>query len=242
MKEEFLHKLEQCHLLALERKEMDKYELSVKRFDEFASEYAGRFANIDAYRKHIDQFCARLSSPSPAILELACGPANVTSYLKQRFPDSGIVALDLSPRMIAIARQVVKGVDFRIMDVREIHSLDLQFDAIMCSFCLPFLSKDDTDKLIADCAAKLKENGILYISTMEGDESRAGFESTCFSGDAKVYFNYHLQDDLERALTANGFSVAYAVRQDYGEPNGSTTVDLILVAEKQTNVTIVDSI
>jgi SAM-dependent methyltransferase len=221
---------------------MDRYELSVKRFDEFASEYAERFANIDAYRKHIDQFCARIPGHNPAILELACGPANVTSYLKQRFPDSRIVALDLSPRMIAIARQVVRGVDFRIMDVRKIHSLELQFDAIMCSFCLPFLSKEDTDKLIIDCAGRLKDKGILYISTMEGDESRAGFESTCFSGDAKVYFNYHLQNDLKRALTANGFSVAYAVRQDYDEPDGSTTVDLILVAEKQTNVTATNAI
>ena len=177
---------------------MDTFEISVKRFDEFASEYADRFMNIDSYRIHFDKFSDLIENKHPNILELACGPANVTRYLKQRFPDSKIVAIDLAPRMIDIAKQRVNGVDFRVMDVRDIMSLELKFDSIMCSFCLPFLSKFDTDKLISDCCDRLINNGILYISTMEGNESKAGFESTSFSGDSKVYFNYHMQQDSKQ--------------------------------------------
>jgi ubiquinone/menaquinone biosynthesis C-methylase UbiE len=211
---------------------MDTFEISIQRFDEFASEYAERFMNIDLYRKHFDKFCDLIENRQPKILELACGPGNVTGYLKHRFQDSEIIAIDLAPNMIDIAKQTVSGVDFRIMDVREIRTLDLQFDSIMCSFCLPFLLKSDTKKLISDCADKLVKNGILYISTMEGDESKAGFESTCFSGDAKVYFNYHQQHDLEKYLVDNGFSVAYNIRQDYYESNGSVSIDLIMIAKK----------
>ena len=211
---------------------MDTFKVSVKRFDEFASEYAERFMNIDLYRIHISKFCDLIYSKKPNILELACGPANVTRYLKQRFPDSKIVAIDLAPRMIDIARQMVNGVDFRVMDVRDIKSLDLKFDSVMCSFCLPFLSKSDTDKLISDCSDKLIKNGILYLSTMEGDESKAGFEPTCYSGDSKVYFNYHMQQDLEKSLVNNGFSIDYNIRQDYYESDGSLTIDLIMIARK----------
>lgn len=211
---------------------MDTFEISVKRFDEFASEYADRFMNIDSYRIHFDKFSDLIDNKKPNILELACGPANVTRYLKQRFPDSMIVAIDLAPRMIDIAKQAVNGVDFRVMDVRDIKSLDLKFDSVMCSFCLPFLSKSDTDKLISDCSDKLIKNGILYLSTMEGDESKAGFESTSFSGDSKVYFNYHMQQDLEKSLVNNGFSIDYNIRQDYYESDGSTTIDLIMIAKK----------
>jgi len=211
---------------------MDTFEISVKRFDEFASEYADRFMNIDSYRIHFAKFCDLIESKKPTILELACGPANVTRYLKQRFHDAKIVAIDLAPRMIDIARQMVNDVDFRVMDVRDIKSLDFKFDSVMCSFCLPFLSKSDTDKLISDCSDKLIKNGILYLSTMEGDESKAGFESTSFSGDSKVYFNYHMQQDLEKSLVNNGFSIDYTIRQDYYESDGSVTIDLIMIAKK----------
>jgi ubiquinone/menaquinone biosynthesis C-methylase UbiE len=211
---------------------METFEISVKRFDEFASEYADRFKNIDSYRKHFDTFFDLIENRKPKILELACGPGNVTGYLKQRFPNSNIIAIDLAPRMIDIARQNVSGVDFRLMDVRNIKSLDLEFDSIMCSFCLPFLSKIDTDKLISDCSKKLIKNGLLYLSTMEGDESKAGFESTSFSGDSKVYFNYHMQQDLMDSLVKNGFSIDYNIRQDYYESNGSITIDLIMIAKK----------
>ena len=211
---------------------MNTFEISIKRFDEFALEYAKNFMNIDSYRKHFDRFCDLIEKRQPKILELACGPGNVTRYLKQRFPDSEIIAIDLAPHMIELAKKVVSGVDFKLMDVRDIKLFDLEFDAIMCSFCLPFLSKSDTELLISDCSQKLNKNGIFYISTMEGDESKAGFESTSFSGDSKVYFNYHMQQDLNDSLLKNGFSIDYSIRQDYCESNGSITIDLIMIAKK----------
>jgi len=212
---------------------MEPFEISIKRFDEYASEYAERFMNIDSYRKHFVRFCDLIENQQPKILELACGPGNVTRFLKQRFPASEIIAIDLAPRMIDIAKKMVRGVDFKIMDVREIKTLDLKFDSIMCSFCLPFLSQYDTKKLISDCSDKLIKNGILYISTMEGDESKAGFESTSFSGDSKVYFNYHKHQDLEKYLVDYGFSVDYNIRQDYYESDGSILIDLIMIAMKK---------
>lgn len=211
---------------------MEAFENSVKRFNEFASEYADKFMNIDLYQKHLDKFCSFIGNKQPKILELACGPGNVTRYLKQRFPDSVFIAIDLAPCMIDIAKQIVSGVDFRVMDVRYIKTLDLKFDSIMCSFCLPFLSKSDTDQLFSDCSEKLAKNGVLYISTMEGDESKAGYESTSFSGDSKVYFNYHMQVDLEKSLVRNGFSIEYSYHQDYVESDGNTLIDLIMIAKK----------
>ena len=142
------------------------------------------------------------------------------------------MAIDLAPRMIDLAKRTVNGVDFRVMDVRNINTLNVQFDSIMCSFCLPFLSNADAYKLISDCSNTLVNNGILYLSTMEGEESKAGFETTSFSGDSKLYFNYHTQRDLEKALLNNGFTIEYNLRQDYQEANGDITIDLIMIAKK----------
>ncbi len=212
---------------------MGTFEISVDRFNEFASEFAERFMNIDSYITHFEKFCDFHESNEPKILELGCGPGNVTKFLKNRFENSQITAIDLAPKMIQIAKQTIMGVDFRIMDVRNINSFQTQFDSIMCSFCLPFLSKSDTYKLISDCSEKLYKNGVLYISTMEGDESKAGFETTSFTGESKIYFNYHKNLDLEKAFLENGFSIEYNVRQKYYEPNGDITIDLIMIGRKK---------
>jgi hypothetical protein len=102
----------------------------------------------------------------------------------------------------------------------------------MCSFCLPFLSKADLEKLIADCADRLVSGGVLYISTMEGNEERAGFETTSFSGNSEIYFNYHRKHDLENAFSANGFEIRHLKLQDYAESDGSTTTDMIFIGIK----------
>lgn len=74
---------------------MDSFEISVKRFDEFASEYAERFMNIDSYCKHFDKFIDLIESSRPKVLELGCDPGNVTRYIKQGLQLSDIIAVDL---------------------------------------------------------------------------------------------------------------------------------------------------
>lgn len=65
---------------------------------------------------------------------------------------------------------------------------------------------------------------------MEGNETYAGFESTSFSGDAEVYFNYYTRADLETMFETAGFRIEYFKRQPYTETDGSITNDLIFIA------------
>lgn len=50
---------------------------------------------------------------------------------------------------------------------------------------------------------------------------------------AEIYFNYHRQSDLETAFLNNGFKLVQAKRQDYVEPDGSLTTDLIFIGIRQ---------
>ena len=212
---------------------MENFDLSVQRFDEFAEEYASHFENVSGYLNQLSYFVSQVKTANPAILELACGPGNVTKFLKSHFSESRILAVDLAPKMIEIARKALPDIDFRVMDVRDISVISEKFDAVMCSFCLPFLSKDDATKLIADCSSLLNPGGVIYLSTMEGDENRAGFEKTSFSGESEVYFNYHRQADLELDFMQSRFEIRQAELQDYIEPDGSATTDMIFIAIKR---------
>lgn len=214
-------------------KERDNYSVSVQRFDEFATQYANRFGNVSDYALHLDRFCGLITMPNAKILDLGCGPGNHAKFIAGKLIDPKIVGVDLAPQMIEIARGKVPDADFRLMDVRDISALDARFNGIVCSFCLPFLSKADVDTLIADCKDKLDSNAYLYLSTMEGCADDAGYESTSFSGDAQIYFNYHKREDLKQALHQNGFAVKYEICQDYDDHDGRVLTDLIFIAQKK---------
>jgi len=122
--------------------------------------------------------------------------------------------------------------DFLLMDCRDIEMLGRKFDAIMCGFCMPYLSKEECRKLIADTSKLLNPNGLLYFSTMEDDYDKSGFETTSFSGPDQVYIYYHQADYLMDCLTDNRFQIIEMQRKDCPEPDGTFFTDMIFIARK----------
>ncbi len=62
---------------------------------------------------------ARVPATDPrTVVDLGCGPGNLTVLLAQRWPDARVVGLDASPAMVEAAPRDV-GVDFAIADVRD---------------------------------------------------------------------------------------------------------------------------
>ncbi len=61
---------------------------------------------------------ARVPVESPAtVVDLGCGPGNVTRILKQRWPDAAITGIDGSPEMLAAARKEDPAIDWREADI-----------------------------------------------------------------------------------------------------------------------------
>src|SRR5690606_11871580 len=113
---------------------------------------------------------------SAKILEIGCGPGNITKYLLFKRPDFNIYGIDIAPKMIALAKSNNPTANFNIMDARQISSLKTKFDGIVCGFCLPYLSNTDCEKLIFDSFNLLNNNGLIYISFAEGDPDTSGFQ------------------------------------------------------------------
>jgi trans-aconitate 2-methyltransferase len=61
---------------------------------------------------------ARVSADAPRrVVDLGCGPGNLTETLVGRWPDAVLEASDSSPEMVAAARE--RGIDAAVLDVRE---------------------------------------------------------------------------------------------------------------------------
>jgi trans-aconitate 2-methyltransferase len=62
----------------------------------------------------------RVGASKPrVVVDLGCGPGNLTATLPRRWPGARIEGLDSSPEMVAQARQLDTPVSFRLADVRD---------------------------------------------------------------------------------------------------------------------------
>ena len=205
---------------------------TVSTYNKAANNYHNKFMDMDLYDDTFDKFCDLIDKKNAAIFEIATGPGNITKYLNAKRPDFKIYGIDMAPRMIELAKRNNPTVNFDVMNCQDIANIDNKFDGIMCGFCMPYLSKEEIQKLIKDTSNLLNETGIFYMSTMEGDYNKSGFETTSFSENDRVYIHYHQADYLEKCLKESGFEIVETIRKQYPEPDDTFLTDLILIARK----------
>lgn len=208
---------------------MDKSK-TIDVFDRRAVDYQDKFMDFDLYDDTFDLFCESIPKAGAEILDLACGPGNITRYLLGKRPDFRIFGIDLAPNMIALAKANNPTAEFGIMDCREISNIQQRYDAIICGFGLPYLSKEETAALIRNASGLLNAGGILYLSTMEDDYSKSGPRKSS-DGKDETYQYFHEAGFLTAVLEENNFKVFNLQRKDFPGPDGTTT-DLVLIAKK----------
>ena len=197
-------------------------------FNKYAESYQEKYMDVALYAASLDLFCAHLPDENAEILELACGPGNVTQYLLTKSPGLKILGTDLAPNMIELARKNNPSAQFEVLDCRQISSLGRTFDAIMFGFGLPYLSKSEALDFIRDAAKRLKPKGLIYLSTMEDDYSKSGIQTS--SGGDQLYMYFHEAAYLEQALKEQGFQIIALNRQEFPTEKSEKTMDLLILA------------
>ncbi len=209
---------------------MDHSENSAKIFDKLANLYQDKFMDVSLYSVPLDFFCKAIKNQNAEVLELACGPGNITKYILNKRPDFKILGTDLAPNMIELAKANNPKANFEIMDSRAINLINKTYDAIMCGFCLPYLSMEEAIQLIQDASKIVSPDGIIYISTMEDDYSKSGFRKGS-TGD-EIYMYFHQSDYLSKALTDNNFKILDLQRIKSELTNGDVVIDLVVIAKR----------
>ena len=211
---------------------MDSYQETFQTWNKVATLYQEKFMDLDLYNETYDFVCHAITAPHAKLLDIGCGPGNITKYLLSVRPDFDILGIDISPNMIALARKNNPTASFAIMDSRHIDEIHTKFDGIICGFCLPYLSHADSRKFIADCYHLLNDDGLLYISFVEGDPAKSGFQMTS-TGDRSYFYFYHV-NDLEAQLLEHNFDEFKIFTVEYKKNETATETHTILTAKKKT--------
>src|SRR5690606_6951405 len=109
-------------------------------WNNIATLYNEKFMNLSLYNESYDYICQALKQTGAKILDVGCGPGNITQYLLSKRPDFDIFGIDLAANMIELAKRNNPTARFAVMDSRQMFTLHTQFDGIVAGFCLPYLS------------------------------------------------------------------------------------------------------
>ncbi len=209
---------------------MDSYQETFETWNKVASLYEEKFMDLDLYNVSYDFICDSVKKVNAKVLEIGCGPGNITKYLLSKRPDFDIFGIDIAPNMIELAKKNNPTARFEIMDSRNINEIQSKFDAIVCGFCLPYLSQTDTYKLIQDSIQLLNNRGLIYLSFVEGNPEESGFQ-TVSTGD-RSYFYFHDLAEIKTKLIEARFDDFNLFKVEFKKASGENEIHTIITAWK----------
>lgn len=138
----------------------------VNIYDERAEYFAQKWDLIGPRIADINKAFNLLNKKQPRVLELGCGNGRDAVEILKR--TSSYIGIDVSPRLIKIAKAKCPGADFRVLDF---HFLDLPTSSVDIIFSFASLIHTDKYKfkdLLQKAHGWLSDDGIFYISLKMG--------------------------------------------------------------------------
>lgn len=120
-------------------------------------------------------------------LEIGCGTGRVTNHLRKVLPaTSKLVASDISPDMLAVAKEKLKAfsIDWEVIDAQQLPFNDNSIDLVVC--CFGYMFVQDKSRAFAEACRVLRPGGMLLLSTW--DKLELNQASNVFRRTVKKYF------------------------------------------------------
>jgi SAM-dependent methyltransferase len=144
--------------------------------------------------------------PAGRALDAACGTGRHASHLVARGHD--VVGVDLSPDMLAVARDSVPEATFRVGDLVDIPAERDEFDVVACGLAIAHVA--DLAAAVRELARVLRPGGHLVLSALHPFQALLGWHAPFADDDGARHFvrEYtHTHADCFAAFRAAGLRV-----------------------------------
>jgi ubiquinone/menaquinone biosynthesis C-methylase UbiE len=202
---------------------------AVQTFNKYAQRYAEKYFGLRDYDKYYEHLLAAIP-PTGSFIDVACGPGNVSAFVRTHRPGIEVVGTDLAPNMIEEARTRVPGATFEISDCTKLESLGRTFDAAAFAFGLSYLTDSAAEQCLSSLHAILKEGSPLLLSTITSQKASEKLE-TSSSGDSLLMI-YRTPEQVQAMVEAHGFRTTFTERINSPANATLTTLDLMLIATR----------
>lgn len=135
-----------------------------KVYDSIADLYDEVLWTDMPYNDEMDKFASLLNGKE--VLDIGCAMGSFTKYLS----DKGLhmEGIDISSKLIDIAKKKVPNVNFRVMDMLNM-DIDKAYDGIMFINSTIHIEKKNMLPLLENVTNMLKDDGVIFMILLEGD-------------------------------------------------------------------------
>jgi SAM-dependent methyltransferase len=200
-------------------------------YDRLATAYAARFRD-ELAAKPLDRallhgFAELVRGP---VADLGCGPGRVTDHL--RGLGLSVFGVDLSPRMIEVARRTYPGSRFAVGSMTSLPLADGSLGGIVAWYSIIQIPTEHLSQVFAEFHRSLAPGGYLQLAFPAGE----GVLHRTEVGGHPVALDFHQRqpDEVIRLLHTAGLAVrARVVREpDEDGPFPETTPQAFVLARK----------
>ncbi|MFI5527396.1 class I SAM-dependent DNA methyltransferase [Kitasatospora sp. NPDC051853] len=199
-------------------------------YDAIAEDYAGLFRDVLAPRPLERALLAAFAESvgGGAVADLGCGPGEVTGFLAGLGVD--VFGVDLSPRMVALARRTQPGVRFEEGTLTAVDRPDGSLGGVLAWYSLIHLPDGQLPLAIAEFRRVLAPGGLLLLGFQTGDRPLRVAEP--FGHPVTLDFVRREPEPVAGLLAAAGFTVEAQVRRARDEGLGETAPQAFLLARR----------
>lgn len=133
-------------------------------YDQVADEYAATYCSeLDA--KPVDQAPLRVVAEQAhqgPIADVGCGPGHVTRHLRELGRD--VLGIDLSPRMILVAREWTPEASFQVGSMLALDAPDGGWGGLVALYSIIHLDPRELSRACAEFHRVLAPGGLLLVS------------------------------------------------------------------------------
>ncbi|GJM43193.1 MAG: methyltransferase [Gemmatimonadota bacterium] len=180
-------------------------------YDSTADSYARMMdteIDLPLYSDVLGRLAERITAIRGPVLDTSCGSGHMLfRYREQYDPERSVVGVDLSPRMVSLARRKLGSqAEILVGDMRDLGRIETASSAAVLSFfALHHLDPADIVLALEEWRRILRAGGQLVLATWEGTGA------IDYGGDSDVVALRYREREIRDWVGAAGFSVSRCV-------------------------------
>jgi len=202
---------------------------TIATYDAIAEQYANDFFNNERKEQFAHEFSNTIKQGGK-VLDVACGCGGMSKVLAEN--GLKVTGIDLSTRMLQIAKTNVPNVDFEIGDMRNLRFDDNEFDGLVAISAIIHLPQNDVLPTLQEFRRVLKPNGKLGLMLSIVDQSFERVEKEVYDPTLDIFYRHFSLDEIKELLKQTGFAkTSFQIEPHIDEDSGEQVTRLYAIAE-----------
>jgi len=193
---------------------MDPQTMDVREsYDAAAAAYAEHLSD-ELERKPLDRhllnrFAEETRCRGP-VADIGCGPGHVAGYLARQ--GVTVFGVDVSPRMVAVARALNPGLEFRVEDMRRLGASDASLAGVVLFYSIVHFDSTELPAVFREARRVVVPGGLALVSFHIGDE--VVHVDDLFGARVSLDFRFHVPGRIVEALRSASLEVIEHVERE----------------------------